>query len=357
MAEQPANDRTEEATPKRLEEARERGEVAKSVEVTSAVLLLSAMIFFNYTGGAFLERISGTMQEIYLVAGTTTLTPESIPQVARWIAVRGVLIIGPVIFMILVMAVLVNYLQVGVIFSPKALAPKWSRVNPLEGLKRIFSSKGLVELIKGVIKITLTGMIVYIYLSGRVNDYPFLTYMTPLQIIGELSTDLFKIGLYVGIGLLIMALADYAFQRWDYKKKLRMTKQEVKDEAKQTEGSPEVKARIRAAMRELSRNRMMQEVAKASVVITNPVHVAVALAYDEDGNADAPLVVAKGQRKVAERIKEVARQNDVPIWEQPPLARALYESCKIGDEIPYAYYQAVAQVLAELYWGKHGRAA
>lgn len=349
MAEQPAQDRTEEATPKKVEEARERGEAAKSIEVNSAVLLLSTMIFFYFSGEAFMVGVSSTIRDVYQNLTSVNLTPESAPVLARWIVQRGVRIIGPLMLMILVMALLVNYLQVGVIFAPKALVPKWERVNPLAGLKRILSSKGLAELIKGIFKMTLTGTIIYVFMSGRVKDYPFLTFMTPLQTLGILAVDIFKIGIYVGIGLLAMALADYIYQRWEYRRKLRMTKQEVKEETKQTEGSPEIRARIRQTMRELSRNRMMRDVAESTVVITNPVHVAIALTYDEASEEAAPTVVAKGQRKLAERIKAVARDNGIPVMEEPPLARALFDSCEVGTEIPYLYYKAVAEILAELY--------
>ncbi|MEE9163018.1 MAG: EscU/YscU/HrcU family type III secretion system export apparatus switch protein, partial [Candidatus Neomarinimicrobiota bacterium] len=222
------------------------------------------------------------------------------------------------------------------------------------GLKRIFSTRGLAELIKGIVKLLIVGTIIYVYLAERVKDYPFMTYMTPFQIIGVVAGDLFKIGLYVGIAYLVMAAADYAYQRWEYKRKLRMTRQEVKDEHRQTEGNPEVRSRLRALQREMSRNRMMTEVSRASVVITNPVHVAVALTYQEAGDTTAPMLVAKGLRKVAERMKEVARVHDVPIKESPVLARALFQSCEIGDEIPYDYYQAVAELLAEIFWDRYG---
>ena len=288
-----------------MEEARERGEAAKSIEVNSAVLLLSTMIFFYFSGEAFMVGVASTIRDVYQNLSSVNLTPESAPVLARWIVQRGVRIIGPLMLMILVMALLVNYLQVGVIFAPKALVPKWERVNPLAGFKRILSSKGLAELIKGIFKMTLTGTIIYVFMSGRVKDYPFLTFMTPLQTLGILAVDIFKIGIYVGIGLLAMALADYIYQRWEYRRKLRMTKQEVKEETKQTEGSPEIRARIRQTMRELSRNRMMRDVAESTVVITNPVHVAIALTYDEASEEAAPTVVAKGQRKLAERIGEL----------------------------------------------------
>lgn len=356
MAEQPAQDRTEEATPKHLKESRDKGDVVKSIELTSAVLLLSSVALFYFTGEAFLNGLAGILVDVYRSLATVNITPQSMPTLAGWLAGRSLAILSPIMLLVLVMALLVNYLQVGVIFATKALEPKWERVNPLSGLKRIFSTKGLVELIKGILKMFFIGTIIYIYMSGRVKDYPFLTYMTPMQIIGSLATDLFKVGTYVGIAFMIMAVADFAYQRWEYKKKLRMSKQEVKEEVKQTEGSPEMRARIKSMQREMSRNRMVRAVADATVVITNPVHVAVALKYDDEGDNEAPLMVAKGQRKVAERIKEVAREHGVPIKESPPLARALYDSCEPGNEIPYHYYKAVAEILAEIFWDQYGRA-
>lgn len=356
MAEQPAQDRTEEATPKRLQESRDKGDVVKSIELTSAVLLLSSVALFYYTGEAFLKGLADVLVDIYRSLETINITPQSMPALTGWLAGRSLAILGPILLLVLVMALLVNYLQVGVIFATKALEPKWERVNPLAGLKRIFSTKGLVELIKGILKMFFIGTIIYIYMSGRVKDYPFLTYMTPMQIIGSLATDLFKIGLYVGIAFMILAIADFTYQRWEYKKKLRMSKQEIKEEVKQTEGSPEMRARIKSMQREMSRNRMVRAVTDATVVITNPVHVAVALKYDDEGDNEAPLMVAKGQRKVAERIKEVAREHGVPIKESPPLARALYDSCEPGNEIPYHYYKAVAEILAEIFWEQYGRA-
>ena len=355
MAEQPAQDRTEEATPKRIREAREKGDVARSMDLTSAVLMLSVLLLFYFNGEAFLYGLAGVIQDVYSSLATVHLNPRNLPTLAIWISSRGLLILGPVLIMTLVMGLLVNYLQVGVIFSPKALGPKWERINPLAGLKRIFSTRGLVELIKGLLKMIIVGMIIYIYLADRVKDYPFLTYMTPLQIIGALASDLLKIGGYVGIAYLMMAAADYSYQRWEYKRKLRMTRQEIKDEFRQTEGNPEVRSRVRQMQREMSRNRMMAEAARATVIITNPVHVAVALKYDEEDNTSTPEVVAKGQRKVAERIKEVARANNIPIKESPALARALFQSCELGDEIPYAYFKTVAEILAEIFWERYGR--
>ncbi len=354
MAERPAQDRTEEATPKRIREAREKGDVAKSTELTSAILMLSVLLIFYFNGGDFLRRLADVIQDIYGSLATISINPETLPGLVAWLSNKGILILGPIMLMALIVGLLVNYLQVGVIFAPKALGPNWERISPISGFKRIFSTRGLMELIKGIIKMIIVGTIIYLYLADRVKDYPFLTYMTPLQIIGTLASDLLKIGGFVGIAYLAMAIADYMYQRWEYKRKLRMTRQEVKDEYKQTEGSPEIRSRVRQMQREMSRNRMMAAAAKATVVVTNPVHVAVALKYDEENTETAPEVVAKGQRKIAEKIKEVARANNVPIKENPMLARALYASCEIGDEIPYNYYKAVAEILAEIFLNRYG---
>ncbi len=356
MAEKPAQERTEEATPKHLQEARERGEVARSVELTSAALLLSSVLLFYYTGESFLKKLAGTIQETYSSLETVNITVENLPTLANWVLLRGVSIVGPLLIVILAMALLVNYLQVGVIFSTKAIMPKWERVNPGTGLKRIFSSKGLVELLKGILKMAIIGTIIYVYLSGRVKDYPFLTYMTPMQTIGILATDLFKIGLNVGLAFVALAIADFGFQKWEYKRKMRMSKQEIREETKQTEGNPEMRARIKAIQREMSRNRMMTEVSTATVVITNPTHVAVALRYGEQAGDEAPVVVAKGQRKIAERIKEIAREHNIPVKEKPSLARAIFQTCDPGDTIPDNFYQAVAELLAEIFWEQHAAA-
>ena len=356
MAEKPAQERTEEATPKHLQEARERGEVARSVELTSATLLLASVLLFYFIGEDFLQKLSGVIRTIYSSLDTVNINPGNIPALAKWAMGEAADILGPLLIMVLLLALLVNYLQIGVIFAPKALNPKWSRVSPAAGLKRIFSTKGLVELIKGILKLLIIGTIIYVYLAERVKDYPFLTYMTPLQTIGVLANDIFKIGLYVGIAFVALAVADFTFQKWEYKRQLRMSKQEVKEEAKQTEGSPEMRARIRTLQRDMSRNRMMTEVARATVVITNPAHVAVALRYNEEEGLNAPLVVAKGQRKMAERIKAIARKNDIPVRESPPLARALYQTCEPGDTIPDNFYQAVAELLAEIFWEQHAAA-
>jgi flagellar biosynthetic protein FlhB len=356
MAERPAQDRTEEATPKHLQEARDRGEVARSIELTSATLFFSSVLLFYFIGASFFQDLAATMRDIYAQLETVNLTVNSAPQLARWWAARGITIAGPILLMILMIALLVNMLQVGVKIAPKALKPNWGRVNPGTGIKRIFSTKGLVELIKGILKMVFIGMIIYVYLAERVKDYPFLTYMTPLQIIGNLGQDLFKIGIYVSIAFMAMALADFSFQKWEHKKKMRMSKQEVKDEYKQAEGSPEVKARIKSVQREMSRNRMMLSVADATVVVTNPTHIAVALKYDEDSDQIAPTVVAKGQRKVAEKIKAIAREADVPIKESPPLARAMFKVCEIGEPIPDIFYQAVAEIFAEIFWEEYGQA-
>ncbi len=319
MAEQPAQDRTEEATPKRIREAREKGDVARSIDLSSAVLMLSVLLLFNFTGESFLRGLTGIIRDVYSSLATVHINPRTLPTLVIWISNRCILIMGPVLILVVVIGLLVNYLQVGVNFAPKALGPNWERINPQAGLKRIFSTRGLVELIKGLLKIIIVGTIIYVYLADRVKA------------------------------------ADYTYQRWEYKRKLRMTRQEVKDEYRQTEGNPELRSRVRQMQREMSRNRMMAEAARATVIITNPVHVAVALKYDEEDTTSAPEVVAKGQRKVAERIKEVARAHNIPIKESPVLAQALFKSCEIGDEIPYAYYKVVAEILAEIFWERYGR--
>jgi flagellar biosynthetic protein FlhB len=232
-----------------------------------------------------------------------------------------------------------------VLFSSKPLEPKMNRISPLAGVKRLFSPRGLVELAKGLFKVAMVAYVTYLTIAAEVSE--FVTYMDMEvgQIFGLSGDVILTLGYRIVLLLLIMAILDYAFQRWDYEKNLRMTKQEVKEELKQQEGDPQQRARVRSLQREMSQRRMMGDVEQADVVVTNPTHIAVALKYKSD-TMDAPIVLAKGQRLVAERIKELAREAGVPLVENKPLARALFKTAQIGEQIPEELFKAVAEVLA-----------
>lgn len=255
----------------------------------------------------------------------------------------------PAFALALTLGLAVNIGQVGFAVTPEALNFHWDRLNPINGFKRLFSLRGTIELVKGIVKMLIVFGIVYTTVRDAILNDGLLNIMgSPLPIImAAVGHVLWMIGLRVSVALLIIAIADYAFQKYDFEKNIKMSASEIKQEMKDTDGDPHTKARVRKIQREMSRKRMMQAVPKADVVVTNPTHFAVALAYESGSNA--PKVVAKGQDFVAHQIKEVARENNVPIVENKPLAQELYRTVEIGGEIPGELYAAVAQVLAFVY--------
>ena len=348
MAEESSQEKTEEATPKRREEARNKGQVARSSELSSVAILMSGVLALGGLGSYMYSKLSFFMVEMLSNAVFIELTPINVAGVLETWFNHYVLIVAPLIVLLVLAALLVNYAQVGILFTADPLIPKANRISPLSGIKRIFSSKGLVELLKGLFKIAAVAIMTYFTVKGELKSVVSYMDLGVGQIFlssgGLILTLFFRIVLL----LLIMALLDYVFQRWDYEKNLRMTRQQIKEEFKQQEGDPLVSARVRNLQREMSRKRMMDDVEKADVIITNPTHVAVALKYDIE-NMQAPLVLAKGQRLVAERIKDLGRQVGIPLVENKPLARALFKAVRIGDEIPEDLFKAVAQVLAYVF--------
>lgn len=254
----------------------------------------------------------------------------------------------PVIGVAMVVGVVVNLLQVGVTFTAEPLAPNWARLNPVAGFTRLFSRRAFVDSVKTLLKVLLIGWLTFSAVRADAAMLLRTSEIDPLMVMMLVGQLLYKMAWRVGLAMLVLALLDYGFQRWEYEKSLRMTKEEVKQEMKQTEGDPQVKSRIRARQQAIARRRMMQAVPKADVVVTNPTHYAVALQYDAQKMA-APTVVAKGMNLIALRIREIAQRHGVPIVENPPLAQSLYRTVDIGEQIPPELYQAVAEVLAYVY--------
>ena len=345
MAEESSQEKTEEATPKRREEARNKGQVARSSELSSVAILMSGVLALGGLGSYMYSKLSFFMVDVLSNAVFIELTPINVAGVLETWFNHYVLIIGPLIVLLVLAALLVNYAQVGILFTADPLIPKANRISPLSGIKRIFSSKGLVELLKGLFKIAAVAIMTYFTVKAELKSVVSYMDLGVGQIFLSSGNLILTLFFRIVLLLLIMALLDYVFQRWDYEKNLRMTRQQIKEEFKQQEGDPLVSARVRNLQREMSRKRMMDDVAKADVIITNPTHVAVALKYDIE-NMQAPLVLAKGQRLVAERIKDLGRQVGIPLVENKPLARALFKAVHIGDEIPEDLFKAVAQVLA-----------
>lgn len=351
-------EKTEEATPRKKREARKKGHVPKSVEFNSVLVVLVAFVVLNIFGGYFIRNLYRFLFESFRPETLNTIVDES--SVRTLLAERFLFILAtflPVGVAVLVAGVAINLLQTRGVFTAEPLKPRFDRINPVQGFKRIFSPRSLIELLKAFFKLGVVAVIIW----GTYRDQAFplaeTSLLTPVWQAAETTWRmLYRMVLRICFFLLVMAVGDYMYQRYDYNRSLRMTKKEVKDEYKQTEGDPLVRSRIRRLQREMATRRMMSQVPKADVVITNPTQIAVALRYDPQ-EMSAPQVVAKGEGYVAERIRAVATEHNVPIVENKPLARALYKTVDVDDYIPPQLYQAVAEVLAFIYQLRGGRKA
>ena len=351
-----AGEKTERATPKKRKEAREKGQVAHSQEVVSAIALVVCISLFLLLGSFFWNRIVGLFSDTLLHRLNMDVTEGNVMAMFSRYAMEMLLVLAPIFLGAIVVAFAANYFQFGWLFTTEPLKFKLQPLNPINGFKRMFSSRSLVELLKSMLKLLAISLVLYFVLWSE-RDRVMALAQVPVQEIFSFTGDLtVRVSLLVGAVLLVMAVGDYYYQKHSYEKSLRMSKQDIKDEFKNTEGDPKVKARIRERQRRMAIMRMMQEVPKADVIITNPTHFAVALQYDGT-KMDAPRVVAKGQDYLALRIREIARAHDVVTMENKPLARALYERTEIGDTIPADLFQAVAEVLAYVYRLKGRRKA
>ncbi len=347
------SDRTEAPTPRRRQEARERGEIARSPELNTAVGLIVAFALLKSVGPAVSDRLGAVLADLLSQSGSMLESPETLRTLLLGLTVPIGLSVAPFAVGLMAAGFASSAVQVGFNVSSHYLKPNWGRLNPLAGLKRMFSSQSLVELGKQILKVTLIGFIAYSALQGKADGFMALSRMELRASVYFLWTTVGELGTRVGMVMLVLALADYAYQRRQHDKKLRMTKQEVIEEMKRYE-NPFIRSRIRQQQRRMAMQRMMAAVPTADVVITNPTHLAVALKYD-GGKMGAPVVVAKGQRLVAERIRDLARANGVPLVERRPLAQALFKMVVVGMEVPEELYQAVAEVLAFIYGLKAAR--
>ncbi|HWP98599.1 MAG TPA: flagellar biosynthesis protein FlhB [Syntrophomonadaceae bacterium] len=341
-------EKTEQATPRRREEARKKGQVFKSTDLNSAVILLtgSATLFFTFP---YMAGQIKAFTALYLLHRGAANFDGSY---AYYMFMEVMLLLARVCFPVLlatfVSALLVSFLQVGVVFSGEAMAPKLERINPIEGFKRIFSKRALMELTKSLIKVAVTGYVVYTVLRNNYAVFPHFVDMELGATLMTLRDLVFEIAMKVGIVFVIIGVIDYLYQWYEYDNSLKMSKFEIKQEYKQTEGDPAIKSRQRQIQRDMAMRRMMSEVPRADVVITNPTHFAIALKYEAE-KMQAPIVVAKGQDYVALRIKEIAAEHRIATVENPVLARTLFNSTKIGDVVPEDLYQAIAEILAFVY--------
>lgn len=340
-------EKTEEATPKRKEEARNKGQVARSVELNSIFVILAAFLALKIIGSYIYNELGDFMRLMFTGFSNNDFTIEFVQVLFAKLGIIFFKTALPVMFTILIVSLLINFLQVGFVFSLEPLTPQIDRINPLSGFKRLFSKRSLVELVKSLFKISIISYFIYRFIVRETMQVPqFIAaeLMDSFQAIVSLTLDLvFQIS---GV-MIIMAVLDYFYQMWEHNQSLKMSKQDIKQEFKQTEGNPQIKGKIKERQRAMAMRRMMQEVPKADVVVTNPTHYAVALKYDSA--MTAPMVIAKGQDFIAQKIKEVARENRIITVENKPLARALYGAVEVGDSVPPELYQAVAEVLAYVY--------
>ncbi len=340
------DERTEQATPRRRQKAREKGEIPRSRELTGIIPLWVVFLYLSFGGFMFTSLL--TYMKTSLKRGfEISLNEVSFMDVFKADMVNVALMMAPFLGLMLFVIVIVHFLQTGFLLSPAPLSPDINKINPIEGIKKFFTLNTIFETLKGVLKVIVLGLILYLLIKKELVNLPLLVDMDIQSIMGFSFNQIRKLLLISAIVLTVFAIADFAYQRWQFERNLRMTKQEVKEEYKEVEGDPRVKARIKSLQREMARKRMMQEVPKADVVITNPTHFAVALKYDSS-KMGAPTIVAKGANIVAEKIKEIAVKSGVPVFEDKPLARTLFK-LNIGQEIPETLYRAVATILANVY--------
>lgn len=343
-----AGEKTEPATPRRREEARKKGQVAKSGEVGTALMVLTAFMLLNALGPYMGTNLQETMQYFLQNMASWDGDIPGLQQMFTFALVRLALVVGPILGGLLLVAVLSQVMQVGFFASSEGLTPKFSRTNPVEGFKRIFSKRALAEFVKSLAKVSLVGYLVYRQVQSQLEWLPQISLFNLGDSIALMTDSIYRMGLQVGLFLLVIAAGDYWWQRREFENSIKMSKEEIKEEYKQMEGDPQIRARIRQRQRQMASQRMMQAIPSADVIITNPTHYAIAVCY-KPGEMGAPQVVAKGMGLIAQRIKEEGKKHSIATVENPELAQALYKTTEIGQEIPANLYPAVAEVLAFVY--------
>lgn len=349
MPEQSGQDKTEQATAKRLEDTREKGQVAKSTEVNSFLIFTFGFVIIYIAQNFLGNNVASAARYLFSSLDTLTLNADILHEYAANGIFYIIETLAPVFIGLTVIAMVGSIGQVGFKITPKALKPKFSKLDPIKGMKnKFFSSRSFVELLKSVTKLLVVGGFAYLVLDDIITDSLKLIDFAVIDIIGFMIDSAFSLIWKLAIVFAVIAILDFSFQKYKHKKDLMMTKQEVKDENKQSEGDPQIKGKIKGKQLMMARKRMMRDVPKADVVITNPTHYAIALKYDM-GKSDAPVVLAKGVDDVAQKIKQIAVEHNIPLHEDRELARSLYKLCNVGESIPTQLFQAVAQILAYVY--------
>ena len=344
----PDTDKRYPATPNRRREARRKGQVVKSVEINTAIVLFGAFLALRFLFVYMFANLKDVVLASFTFIPQQDIDLTLVLAYAPALIIKFFITIAPILLIIAVMGILVNVVQIGFLTAGETIKPQLSRLNPINGVKRLFSARALIEFLKSLLKITLTAAITYVVIRSSLTRLVYMIAMEPQQGMYVLGQIVFSLITRLCAALGVIAVIDYMYQRWENERSLRMTHQELKEEIIRYEGRPEVKQRIKTLQRQYATRRMMQDISKADVVVTNPTHLAVAIMYNPKKSM-APMVVAKGARRIAERIIAVAKDNGVPVVENKPLAQTLFKMVEIGKIIPVTMYQAVAEVLAYLY--------
>lgn len=344
-----AGEKTEKATPKKRQDARKKGQVVKSQDVTAAVLLLILFLFLYVWAPFMLESLfSFFHQFIEKNILIESITEETVMEIYTQTITEMGSIVLPFLLIAVVTGIGANYFQFGLLFTTETLKFDLKKMDPIKGIKKIISMRAIINLLKSLLKVAFIGAITSLIIWMNMADVLSLAFQNPWDILSTVASLTALMGIAAALVLILIAILDYIYEKYEYEKTLKMSKQDIKDEHKNAEGDPQVKSKIKQRQREMAMRRMMQEIPSADVVITNPTHYAIALKYDEQ-NMDAPKVIAKGTDFVAQKIKLIAKEHDVVMVENRPLARAMYDKVEIGDFVPEEFFKAVAEILAYVY--------
>jgi flagellar biosynthetic protein FlhB len=343
-----AQEKTESATPKKRQEARKKGQVAKSSELPGAFILFFTFLSFMMFGGFLKKHFFNIFNVTFSDYLLSDITIPNVTTLFGNLLLEGLTLLSPIFFVTMFIALMGNYLQIGLLFTGDPLLMKFNKINPLEGAKKIFGLRSIVEFLKSMLKVTVVGVVVYITLSGQINQIMTLSHLSLENTMSFVASITVRLGITIGLILMVLAIFDYIYQKYEHEKSLKMSKQDIKDEYKKSEGDPLIKGKIKERQRKLAMQRMMQEIPNADVVITNPTHYAIALKYNASA-MEAPKVIAKGKDYIALKIREIAKEHNIVMMENKPLARALYNQVELGDSIPADLFQAVAEILAYVY--------
>ncbi|GAB4072535.1 flagellar biosynthesis protein FlhB [Barrientosiimonas marina] len=343
-----AEEKTEKATPKKRQDERKKGKVAKSTDINTAFLMLFCFMTLFAMGTFMMEHLSSLYQHTFTEYIHWDVTTQSVGRVLKEGALEMGKVLAPVMLAAILAGLAANLTQIGFLFTTEPLSPDLNKINPIQGAKRIFSARALIELLKSLLKITFIGATTFLIIWIFKGDLFMLAFKTADNAVAFFKRVTIIMGVAAGLALLCLSVLDYVYQKYDFEKNIKMSKKDVKDEHKNMEGDPQIKSKRQQQQRDIANKRMMSEVPSADVVITNPTHYAIAIKYDET-EASAPYIAAKGADMIAQKIKEVAKANDVMMVEDRAIARELYDTAEIDEVIPETFYKAIAEILAYVY--------